>query len=115
MVFSDQVAASETPFGSYGEMIVTDAALAIGVTAIPNPSGIDGDPDAAWYVWQAVSTRFQRSSDVGTNSDAGFHYQIDSKSMRKVGINDDAVSMYDNQISNGMTLITNGRQLIQLH
>ena len=111
---SDQVAASETPFGSYGKIVVTSAAAAIGVTALPNPSGVSGDPEAGWFVWQAMSVGFLFLSSIGAG-DLGWHYSIDSKSMRKVGPDDDVVSVYDNEVAAGSSFITNGRMLIQLH
>ena len=45
---SDQDSTSERPFGAYGEMIVTENASAVGITAIPAPS-VDTDGD--WYIW----------------------------------------------------------------
>ncbi len=111
---TDQITALETPFGSYGEIVVTDAATAIGVTAIPNPSGITGNPEADWYVWQAVASRFGFITAAGFNNTAT-QYIIDSKAMRKVGPDDDAVSMFHQDAAFGATLVTNGRQLIQLH
>ena len=62
---SDQTGADETLIGSYGELVVTEVAAAVGVTAVPDPSGISGDPEAAWYVWQALATRFLFVSGVG--------------------------------------------------
>ena len=95
--------------------MVTQAASAVGVTAIPNPSGISGDPEAGWFLWQALSTRFVFKSGVGVDGNAGFHYIIDSRSMRKVGSDDDIVAIYDNETGVGASLQTNGRMLVQLH
>ena len=114
-VFSDQAAASETALGSYGEIIVTEAASAAGIGSIPNPSGISGDPEADWYLWQALSYRFVHQTSVGQLGDALTHYTIDSKAMRKVGPDDDAVAVYDNELTPGLSIVTNGRQLVQLH
>ena len=112
---SDQISASEIPFGSYGMIVVTDAASAIGATAIPNPSAIDGAPEADWYVWQAVSHEIRRATDVGFSFGVGSRYVIDSRAMRKVTIDEDVVTMFDQQNAFGARLIDNGRQLIQLH
>ena len=109
---SDQQAADETPHGSYGKLVVTDTAAALGVTALPNPSGINGDPEAAWFVWQAMSSAFLSSTEIGGE---GWHYVIDSKSMRKVGPDDDVVTLVDMQDGAGANLVSNGRMLIQLH
>ena len=93
---SDQEAADETPHGSLGQIVVTTNASGIGVTALPNSSGVDGDPGADWFVWQGLSVGFTFGSGVAFDANAGMHYVIDSKAMRKVGPNDDIVTLYDN-------------------
>ncbi len=113
--FSDQFAASETVFGTFGHLVVTEQAAAIGITAIPDPSGISGDPEADWFVWQAMSDRVIRQTDVGFQSIVGVQYSIDSKAMRKVGPDDQVVTVFSQEASFGATMITNGRTLIQLH
>ncbi len=112
---SDQAAADETPQGSLGEIVASDTASALGVTALPNPSGIDGDPDADWYIWQSLVAQFEFVTAAGFESRAGQLYTIDSKAMRKVGPNSDSVLLVDMFGAPGATLFTNGRQLIQLH
>ncbi len=112
---SDQTAASEQAFGTLGLLIVTDTAASIGATAVPNPSGVDGDPEADWYLWQAMVADFELVTAAGFESDAGHQYQIDSKAMRKVGPDDDDIMVFDQQNAVGSELVTNGRQLIQLH
>ena len=114
LFYSDQEAADETYHGTYGEVIVTDAAVAVGVTALPNPSGVSGDPEQDWFVWQAMSGRAVVTA-VGNEGLAGWHYVIDSKAMRKVGPSDDSVTMIDMEGAAGARIVTNGRQLIQLH
>ena len=113
---TDQVTASEAPFGTLGFIIVTDTATGVGVTAVPNPSGVDGDADADWFVYQTMGD--QVFSDNGTNflqMRAGRQYVIDSKAMRKVGPNDDMAMVTDQQNAVGASLTIMGRQLIQLH
>ena len=112
---SDQAAVSESPFGTLGLIVVTDNATTVGVTAIPNPSGVSGDQDASWLVWQGLSVSFTFLSSVGFYADSGHHYTIDSKSMRKVGANDDIAIMVDQENAVGSTIVTNGRMLLQLH
>ena len=112
---TDQKAADEFPIGSYGELVVTETAAAVGISAIPSPSGISGDPEADWYVWQALSTAIIFGSGVAFDANAGSHFDIDSKAMRKVGPDDDVVAVYSNEGAAGIRLVTNGRQLIQLH
>ena len=112
---SDQLVATENPFGTLGIIVVTDTAAAVGVTAIPDPGGTGGDPDADWFVYQPMAMRFAFLSSVGFNGDDWAHYAIDSKAMRKVGIDDDAVTMFSQESTVGGTVLTTGRQLIQLH
>ena len=112
---SDQQAVGEEPFGSYGQIVVSEQAVAIGVTAIPNPSGVSGDPEADWFVWQAVSSRIKFASAVGFEESVGVQYVIDSKAMRKVDSNQDVVTIFDQESAFGASLTTNGRMLIQLH
>ena len=113
---NDQSATSQTTFGVFAKLVVTDQAVAAGASAIPNPSGIDGNPDSDWFVWQAMIDDFIFKSASGFQSRVGqAHYVIDSKAMRKVGPNEDVVTMVDVQGVDGLLLITHGRTLIQLH
>ena len=108
MLTSDQTATSETPEGALGRTIVTEQALAIGATAVPDPLL---EPDADWYLYQAVMTTFLFGDATGFGPD-GNQYSIDSKAMRKVGINDDVITVI--QASPGALLTIRGRMLVQL-
>ena len=112
---SDQQAVGERPQGSYGRIVVTETAAALGTTALPDPSSTDGDPEASWYVHQEAVCSFIFSSAVGHNSPQQQNYTIDSKAMRKVGPDDDIVSIFSETNGNGAILTTRGRTLIQLH
>ena len=111
---SDQTATSETPFGSFGHIVVSDAVSAIGVTAIPDPSAISGDPDADWHVWQACHHGMKSLTSVGITWGGISQYVVDSKAMRKVGPNEDLVMVFSSE-NVGADLNTNGRILVQLH
>ena len=112
---SDQDGANERVFCSYAKLVVRDAAFAIGVTAMPDPSGISGDPEADWFIWQAG--RHVVSFDTASGFDFGgtSQYTIDSKAMRKVSIDDNVVAMCTEESAFGSRIMTNGRMLIQLH
>ena len=113
---SDQVAQAESPFGAYGKLVVTDTAAALGITAVPDPSGINGDPGASWFVWQAMSADFAFASATGFGAVSGRQYQVDSKAMRKVGPDDDIVTLVTNQsATDGAVVVSHGRMLVQLH
>ena len=113
---SDQIGTSEIPFGTFGRIIVTESAVGAGVTAIPDPQGaVAGDPDADWYMWQALSHRFTFVTGIGIVGDGGMYYQIDLKAMRKVGPDDSSAMVVTIASAVGAQIITNGRTLIQLH
>ena len=118
-VRSDQQTAIEAFIGSYGEIVVTEAAAAVGVTAVPDPSAISGQIDADWYIWQAIANQFfidiNGTDGIGLDASAGRQYVIDSKAMRKVGPDDQVVSVITAETGSGYVTTTQGRQLIQLH
>jgi len=114
---SDQLAASERSFGTYGEIVVTDRAVSVGTTAIPDPSATDGNPEADWFLFQTCysSFRFATSAAFNSGDGASHQYVVDSKAMRKVGPDDDIVSKFSEVGGFGAVLGTFGRRLIQLH
>ncbi len=114
LIESDQVAASESPAGDYGRIVVTADALGQGVNSMPDPSSIDGDPDASWFVHQPCQVSFIRTG-TGLTTPAGAIYTVDSKSMRKVGPNDDVASLFSETSGVGALFQARGRMLIQLH
>jgi len=75
---SDQAAASEEQVGAFGLIRITDAAFAIGITAIPGPV-TDGDDDG-WVVWVPFS---QHSTKIPSGIPS-VQYTIDSKAQRIV-------------------------------
>ena len=116
---SDQSTAVESVVAAYGEMVVTDTAAAIGATAVPNPSGISGDPEADWFLWQAIAFQFfidiNGTDGIGLDGSNGVSYAVDSKAMRKVGPDDNVVAVTVSELATGFVLVTQGRMLIQLH
>ncbi len=118
-VRTDQGTAIETVIASLGKTVVTDTAAALGVTAVPDPSAISGDPEADWYLWQAIVNTFwidiNGTDGIGVDGNLGVQYMIDSKAMRKVGPDDDVVIVVSNDSAVGFVMVTQGRMLIQLH
>ena len=109
---SDQTGAAEVPNGDLGMIVISDKAVAAGVTAIPGPiSEIDED----WFVHQGLTAHFVFISGVGVDADAGHHYTIDSKAMRKVGLGDDMAIMFENNSAVGAATTMLGRMLVKLH
>jgi len=111
---SDQSIATERPQGTFGAIVVTETAAAIGTTAIPDPSTTDGDPDADWFLMQECMATliFKDATGIETYMQ---QYIVDSKAKRKVGPQDDVVQIFSETVGVGANLITRGRQLIQLH
>ena len=109
---SDQNTATEKPFGQYGRIVVKETASAVGVTAIPTPGT---ETDADWFVWQGLCHSLQFTSGVGIQNPADNQYVVDSKAMRKVGTDDDLVSVVQLSAAFGAEIVVRGRYLIKLH
>ena len=88
-VKSDQVVASEEPFGAFGMMIVKEQARSIGVTALPDP--YDDADDDGWFVWGSWSVH-----GGPENGDTVHRFDYDSKAMRKISEGDALVVMLTN-------------------
>ncbi len=99
-VASDQVAATENAHGAFGAVVVSDAAVAIGVTAIPGP--ITDDDDDGWFVWQPVASRFVFVSGVGVDGHQYNVYSFDSKAMRRVEEGFQIAFMFETGSADGM-------------
>ena len=91
-VRSDQTGASEGYGIQMGMAVVSDQAVAIGVTAVPTPdSDINSD---LWFVYEQFFSRFEFVSGVGV-LDIGHYFSYDSKAMRKVDIGQDLVQVVE--------------------
>ncbi len=115
MYQSDQAATTQKTQGTYACMVVSETAAALGATAIPDPSDIDGDPDGDWHVVQDCITQFNFLSSVGFHPNEGVQYMIDSRAMRKVKADENVVTMFSETDGDGAFLTDRGRILIQLH
>ena len=110
-VKSDQVAATEEPFGAYGVAIVSEQALAIGATAVPLPY-TDADSDQ-WLVHGYFM------ADVTAGDATGFtplatRTDFDSKAMRKIVPGESVVFMLENGSSaDGMVYTYNFAMLFK--
>ncbi len=110
---SDQEAADESYDVSYGMGIVTDQAVAIGVTAIPTPF-TDMDSQQ-WFVYEELAGHVGFSSAVGIR-DYGHGKDFDSKAMRKVEAGQDLIVVAETSaVSNGIVLLDQARILVKLH
>ncbi len=110
-VRSDQDAADETYGASQGWAVVSDQAVAIGVTAVPTPDTDQGSD--LWYVLEQMFGQVSVTTDIG-RFEAGQSAKIDSKAMRKVDVGQDIVQVLECPV-NSATVMTMGRFLVKLH
>ncbi len=109
---SDQIIAIETQLAAFGHIIVSDQAVAVGVTAVPTPLTESGSD---WFVYQPMAGEFvemaQSIQQIG-----GELQSIDSKAMRKVEEGQDIIGVVENDsTSDGVVISVFTRILIKLH
>ena len=109
---TDQSAASESPNGLFGIGVFSDTAVALGITALPGPFA---QPEQDWFVYQGLQHEFTFITGSGIDNHAGSHFAVDSKAMRKVGLDDDVAFVVDQVNAVGSAITMNGRMLLQLH
>ena len=109
---SDQAGASERTAIIYGRIVVKDQARVAGVGSLPKP---DLDPDASWFVYEGMQDSFVFGDATGFVPISNTVVDIDSRAMRKVGINEDVVSVVSEVGAFGGVIKVTGRTLIKLH
>ena len=110
-VHSDQIASSESYVGDFGMCVVSDQAVAVGVTAVPTPLTDKGSD--LWHVYEQLGSRLFAGDGTGTN-ELGVQKFFDSKAMRKVNDDQDLIAVVENEIA-GCIVTFSGRILIKLH
>ncbi len=112
LVNSDQTVATERQLGAFGMAIVSDQAVAIGITAIPTPI-TDRDSDL-WFLYEPFA-RMQNVADA-TGVSAYSPQVFDSKAMRKVEDGQEMVGVAElDTLSDGATFQQTFRMLLKLH
>ena len=107
---SDQAAASEFQMGAFGFSVVSDQAVAIGVTAVPTPI-IDIGSDL-FFAYQGLAGA---GADV-VSGQSGFGFRMDSRAMRKVSEGHDIAGVLElSATGNGIDVLLAGRMLIKVH
>ena len=110
---TDQQSADEIQEMAMGHIIVTDEALAIGITAVPTPAQQSG---SSWFVFDSMMSSYDFESGVGVQARANRLQQYDSKAMRKVEEGQDVISVVQGgPNSDGATVNTFFWMLIKLH
>ncbi len=112
--FSDQIAADEDQQVAFGGIVVSDEAVAVGITAVPTPVEQDS---SSWLFYDMAFQRFEQQSAIGIYpAMIPWNNVIDSKSMRKVDEGQDLVEVIQNGAgSEGSTVTTFVKHLIKLH
>ncbi len=111
---SDQGTASETQAVSFAFSVVSDEALAVGVTAVPTPG--TGKESDLFFVFETLLTALNFGSAIGVQHPFGVGAVYDSKAMRKVEDGQDiAQTIQTEGISDGVVVQKTGRMLIKLH
>ena len=93
-VGSDQQVATETPFGAMGMCVVSDPAIAIGVTAMPAPY-TDLETEL-WYLWFPWLCDFRLTSTFVAEFNTLKRYDFDSKAMRKISEGESIAVLIEN-------------------
>ncbi len=106
---SDQSAAVEVQTNAFGMAVVSDQAVAVGVSAVPTPN-VEAASNL-WFIHRWISGD---ESDVATQTRGGQFMQIDSKAMRKVEVGMDvAVVVEGGGVGSGSILGVAARMLIK--
>ena len=111
---SDQAAAAEGWGGTIGWCVVSDQAVAVGITAVPTPEA-DSDSDL-WYVHESMLGKFEFITGTGALEN-GAGRQFDSKAMRKVDDGSQIVQVGEVPAAGASSVVIpdTGRILIKLH
>ena len=113
-VRSDQAGATESYGADLGCAVVSDQAVAIGVTAVPTP--LTDKSSDLWFVYEQLFGRIEIGSGAGTGVpvQTSMFKEFDSKAMRKVEEGQDLVTVVENELA-GCNIIVSGRFLVKLH
>ena len=113
-VESDQTAASESQIGAFGMAVVSDEAVAVGVTAVPTP--VTQMASDYWFVHQIFMSSCIVKDATGIDFDVMKNYEIDSKAMRKVDIGQDLVLVAELSAAGaGFAFTVGGRMLVKVN
>jgi len=109
-VRSDVVTGGEVWGCALGACVVTEQANAIGSSAVPTPI-TDQDSDQ-FYMYDEIYGRFGGTAV----EEVGARKVVESKAMRKVGDNDQAIIVFETpSFVSSATIVFGGRFLIKLH
>ena len=111
---SDQTAASEVYHAAFGMAVVSEQAIAIGVTAVPTP-----DTDRAsdlWFVFEELLGSYLFATSAAFVESSATMRIYDSKAMRKIEDGQDLAVVAEAVVNSaGLLIRSAGRVLIKLH
>ncbi len=112
LCISDQSAASESFVGNFGMCIVSDQAIAVGVSSVPTPA-----TDLGSDLWFLIDQWIGQVQLIGSDWSQNLQPRVlESKAMRKVDIGQDIAFVSEAGIGgNGVAVKTVGRILVKLH
>ncbi len=106
---SDQSAAIEVQVAAMGIAVVSDQAVAVGVTAVPTP--ITEAASSLWLLHQHIAAD---ESNITDRTRSGQFVFVDSKAMRKVEVGQDIVLVTEGGgTGSGFVITTMGRMLVK--
>ncbi len=111
---SDQTGAAEDFQAAWSSCVVSDQAVAIGITAVP--TGFTDKDSDLFYMYDVLAGAFVFVSGTGFQPIGGLTKDVDSKAMRKVEEGSQLIwTLEASGLSNGITAFTSGRVLLKLH
>ena len=111
---TDQTASDENWHLSLGAAVVSEQAVAIGVTAVPTP--YTDQASDLFFLYELMISRFEFGTNVGFDHAVGIMLPFDTKAMRKVEDGQDVVITQEtSSLSAGAVVTLSGRMLIKLH
>jgi len=112
-VESNQAAASERQIAAIGLAVVSDQAVAIGITAVPTPITDLGSD--LWFLHRSLMNGFVFGDATGFISSVGQVFHEDSRAARKVNGDQDVILVVENGLATGSVISSIGRMLVKLH
>ena len=111
---SDQAGANENWHIGLSAAIISEQAIAVGVTAVPTPFTDQGSD--LFFLYELMVSRVQVITAAGFESATGIMLPFDTKAMRKVEDGQDiALCQETSSLSAGVVVTLTGRMLIKLH
>jgi len=109
----DVVSPTEFPFGAMGFIVVSEKAVATGVTAIPDP--ITQEASDEWFVYTQWLTSVFAATAASISTQPYMEHKFDSRAQRKVQDGEDVAVVISNaNAAHGCAVILKFRMLIKV-